>query len=321
MQGSKLMGFLRRIPPATYIILLMIAIYGIAAPGFFTLGNLENVGNQAAPLLIVAIGVTMVIMTEGTDLSIGYVMGMVGVVVSIMLRAKIWIGWAFLAGIAVGVLCGFINGVAVAKLKLPPFIATLGTGNVIFGIGLVITEGYSIQALDPALLFLASGKVLGISMPILIATVVFAFCWILMNYTAFGRNIVSLGGNSEALRGVGLNVGKASISVYMMCGFLAAIGGLIVASRTGSGYSAAAMGWEFDAIGASIIGGTSFEEGNGSIGRTVIGVALISILRNGLNVVGVPNMYQYALIGAIVLTAIILDVRFRQAAKGGVRRA
>lgn len=321
MQGSKLMGILRKIPPATYIILLMIAIYGFAAPGFFTVGNLINVGNQAAPLLIVAVGVTMVIMTEGTDLSLGYVMGMVGVVVSIMLRAKIWIGWAFLAGLAVGVFCGFINGVAVAKLKLPPFIATLGTGNVIFGIGLVLTQGYSIQALDPALLFLASGKVFGISMPILIAIVVFAICWVLMNYTAFGRNIVSLGGNSEALRGVGINVGKASIGVYMMCGLLAAIGGLIVASRTGSGYSAAAMGWEFDAIGASIIGGTSFEEGNGSIGRTVIGVALISILRNGLNVVGVPNMYQYALIGAIVLTAIILDVRFRQAAKGGVKRA
>ena len=320
MQRDKLLGFLRKIPPATYIILLMITIYGLAAPGFFTLGNLINVGNQAAPLLIVAIGVTMVIMTEGTDLSIGYVMGMVGVVTSIMLRAKIWVGWAFMAGIAVGVFCGFINGVAVAKLKLPPFIATLGTGSVIFGIGLVITEGYSIQALHPALLFLANGTVLGFSMPILIAIVVFVLCWVLMNYTPFGRNIISLGGNAEALRGVGINVGKASISVYMMCGFLAAIGGLIVASRTGSGYSAAAMGWEFDAIGASIIGGTSFEEGNGSIGRTVIGVALISILRNGLNVVGVPNMYQYALIGAIVLTAIILDVRFRQAAKGGVRK-
>ncbi len=321
MRNNKLASILRKIPPATYIILLMIAIYGFAAPGFFTIGNLINVGNQAAPLLIVSIGVTMVIMTEGTDLSIGYVMGMVSVVVSLMLRAGIWVGWAFMAGLATGTLCGFINGFAVAKLKLPPFIATLGTGNVIFGIGLVLTEGYSIQALDPALLFLANGKVLGFSMPILMAIVVFAVCWVIFYYTPFGRNIVSLGGNSEALRGVGLNVGKASISVYMVCGFLAAIGGLIIASRTGSGYSAAAMGWEFDAIGAAIIGGTSFEEGNGSIGRTVIGVALISILRNGLNVVGVPNMYQYALIGAIVLTAIILDVRFRQAARGGLKRA
>lgn len=318
MQASAL-GRLRQIPPAVWIILLMCAIYGWFAPGFFTLRNLTNVAIQASPLLIVATGVTMVILTEGIDLSVGFVMGFVGVVVSLLLKAGAGIGLALAAGLTAGFLCGLVNGILVTRLQLPPFIATLGFGSMVYGVGLVLTEGQSIQALNPVLMFLTNGKVAGLNMSIVIALAVFGISWLLMYETVFGRNVVALGGNAEALRTTGVNVRRVQVLVFGVCGLLAAVAGLLIASRTGSGYAAAAMGWDFDAIGATIIGGTSFEEGKGGIGRTVLGVLLISILRNGLNVAGVHNMYQFALIGVVVIGTIILDVRFRQKSEGGLK--
>lgn len=314
---ARLIDKCRQIAPAVWIIMLMCLIYGIYAPGFFTLSNLVNVAVQASPLLIVATGITMVILTEGTDLSAGFTMGFVGVVVSLLLKAGWTIGWAIFAGLAAGCLCGFFNGIIVSKLGLPPFIATLGFGNVIYGVGLVLTGGQSIQAMNPILLFLADGEMGGINMSIILALAVFGVSWILMNLTVFGRNVISLGGNPEALRATGVNVRRVQTMVYSVCGLLSAIAGLLVASRMGSGYAAAAMGWDFDAIGATIIGGTSFREGKGGISKTVLGVLLISILRNGLNVAGVPNMYQFALIGLVVIITIILDVQFRQTVERG----
>ncbi len=319
MRVKALLDRGRQIPPAIWIVVLMCLIYGTVAPGFFTLSNLTNVAMQAAPLLIVAVGVTMVILTEGIDLSVGFVMGFVSVVVSLLLKAGLGIWWAMLGGLGAGFLCGLTNGAMVAGLGLPPFIATLGVGSMVYGVGLVLTEGQSIQALDPVLLSLTNGSVAGVNMSIVLAVAVFGLCWLLMYETPFGRNVVSLGGNLEALRVVGVDTRRVSILVYGVSGLLAAVAGLLVASRTGSGYAAAAMGWDFDAIGATIIGGTSFEEGKGGIGKTVLGVLLISILRNGLNVAGVHNMYQFALIGLVVLGTIVLDVRFRQTVEGGLK--
>jgi ribose transport system permease protein len=149
-------------------------------------------------------------------------------------------------------------------------------------------------------------------MPILIALVVFGIAWFMMRFTAFGRNIYALGGNAEALRLSGGNVTAALIQTYTVAGLLAGIAGILVASRTASGYIAAGAGWDFDAIAATIIGGTSFEEGKGGIAYTILGVMLIAVLRNGLNVAGVPNMYQFALIGTVVLGAIIFDISVRR---------
>lgn len=261
----------------------------------------------------------MVILTEGIDLSVGYVMGFAGVVLSLLSRAGWPIGWAILAGLLAGFLCGILNGIVVARLGLPPFIATLGVGSMAYGAGLVLTQGQSIQTLHPVLMFLTTGRILGINMSIIVALAVFGVAWTMMYETVFGRNVVALGGNPEALRATGVNVNLVQVLVYGACGLLAAIAGVLVASRTGSGYAAAAMGWDFDAIGATIIGGTSFEEGKGGIGKTVLGVLLISILRNGLNVAGVHNMYQFALIGLVVIGTIILDVRFRGMVEGGTK--
>lgn len=309
----------RRIPPALWIMVLMCILYGAVAPGFFTLGNLGNVVIQAAPLLVVAVGVTIVILTEGIDLSVGFIMGFVGVMVSLVLKGGAGFGAALAVGLVAGTACGLVSGVLVAHLKMPPFIVTLGVGIVFYGIGLVLTDGHSIQALHPALRFLTAGKLLGVHMSVVIAVVVFVTCRLAMRETTFGRSVIALGGNPEALRVTGVGTRNVLTVVYGVSGLLSAVAGLLVASRTGSGYAAAAVGWDFDAIGATIIGGTSFEEGKGSIDRTVLGVFLIAILRNGLNVAGVHNMYQFALIGTVLLGTIILDVKFRQAVEGRVQ--
>jgi ribose/xylose/arabinose/galactoside ABC-type transport system permease subunit len=200
----------------------------------------------------------------------------------------------------------------VACLHLPPFIVTLGMASVITGLGLVSTQGESIPVHSELLEFISNGAVFGIRMPILIALAVFGIAWLMMHFTAFGRNVYALGGNPEALRLSGASVTAALIATYAVAGLLAGIAGILVASRTASGHISAGVGWDFDAIAAAIIGGTSFEEGKGGVGLTILGVVLIAVLRNGLNVAGVPNMYQFALIGTVVLGAIIFDILVRR---------
>jgi len=300
------------VPPVVWIILALVILYAYFAPGFFSLGNLVNIGGQAAALLILAIGATMVILTEGIDLSCGIVLGFAGVGFALLVQRG-WPVWlAMLAGILLAAVCGLINGILVANFHLPPFIATLGMASAITGAGLVATEGVSIPVQDGLLDFIANGVVLGIRMPILIALAAFGIGWAVMRFTAFGRNVYALGGNPEALRLSGVSLTSAQIATYAIAGLLAGIAGILVAARTASGHISAGAGWDFDAIAATIIGGTSFEEGKGGVGYTILGVVLIAVLRNGLNVAGVPNMYQFALIGAVVLGAIMFDISVRR---------
>jgi ribose transport system permease protein len=303
---------LATVPPVIWIVLALFALYSFLASGFFSIGNLWNIAVQAAPLLILAIGATMVILTEGIDLSCGIVLGFAGVGSALLVQWGFSVWLAILGGVLLGGICGLINGVLVAVFRLPPFIATLGMASVITGAGLISTEGTSIAARIEVFDYISNGALFGLKVPVLIALVIFGVAWFMMRLTAFGRNIYALGGNSEALRLSGANVTAALIQTYAVAGLLAGIAGILVASRTASGHIAAGVGWDFDAIAATIIGGTSFEEGKGGIAYTVLGVILIAVLRNGLNVAGVPNMYQFALIGTVVLGAIIFDISVRR---------
>jgi ribose transport system permease protein len=302
----------KKIPPVIWIICLISLIWAKFAPGFFTFNNLYNIGIQAAPLLILAIGETIVILTEGIDLSVGLLMGLAGVTCACLIGQNCPVWLAIVISLGAGILFGFINGFLVAKVKLPPFIATLGVGNIAFGITLLFTQGMSVPATNPQFRSLYDGAIFNLKIPLLLAIITFIIFWIQINKTKFGRNVFGLGGNSEALRLAGVNIVRAKISVYVISGFLAAFAGLIVAAKIASGHASSGMDWDFDAIAATIIGGTSFEEGKGGIQFTILGVLLITILRNGLNVAGVNNMYQYTLIGLIVLSAIIWDIKFKQ---------
>ena len=294
---------------------ILVVLWIFISPGFFKLGNIENLLIQAAPLLILALGETLAILTEGIDLSVGFVLGFAGLVAAYMVRAEYSLVLVLASALAVGGFIGLLNGLAIAKAGLPPFIVTLGIGNIFFGLGLLLTGGLSVPAFDDDFRFIADGSVFGLNLSVLIAALVFGLLWLLMQRTSFGRNVKGLGGNAEALRLAGVNIKTALIGIYVVVGVLAALSGVLVASRTASGHPGNGLGWEFDAIAATIIGGTAFEEGYGSIGKTVLGVIMIGVLRNGLNMAGVPNMYQFAIIGGVVLFAIIADISLRRYAQ------
>ena len=294
---------------------VLIVLWFFLSPGFFKLDNLQNLFIQATPLLILAIAETLAILSEGIDLSVGFTLGFTGVVAAYLVSAGAPLPVVVLAALAVGTLIGLLNGVVIAKGGLPPFITTLGLGNIFFGFGLLLTGGVSVPAFDDSFRFISGGSVFGLNVSIFISLGVFGLMWVVMQRTKFGRNVYSLGGNAEALRLSGVNIVRASIAVYTVVGLLSGLAGVVVASRMASGHPGNGLGWEFDAIAATIIGGTAFEEGNGSIGKTVLGVIMISVLRNGLNMAGVSNMYQFAIIGGVVLSAIMADIVLKNLAQ------
>jgi ribose transport system permease protein len=297
------------IAPVIWISGVMILLWAIVAPGFFSINNAQNILLSVAPLLIAALGQTIILLTEGIDLSIGYVVAMCGMASASLVGLPLPI--VIVGGIATGGVFGFLNGILISKGGLPPFISTLGVGQVVFGLGLLLTRGLTVAALDDQFRWLGSGELIGIPFAFIVATVVFALMWFLMNRTTFGRSVHGLGGNQEALRLSGVNVAAKKIVIYTTAGLLYGVAGVLLASRSASGNIGMAVGWEFQTLAAVLIGGTSFNEGRGSINKTVLGVFLVGILRNGLNVAGVPNMYQYLLIGLVVVGAIVLDVVVR----------
>ena len=299
---------------------ILMLLWFFLAPGFFQLSNMQNLFIQATPLLILAIAETIAILSEGIDLSVGYTLGFTGVVAAYLVTAGTPLPLVVLAALVVGALIGFLNGVLIAKGGLPPFIVTLGVGSIFFGFGLLLTGGMSVPALDDSFRFISGGSVFGLNVSIFISLAVFGLMWVLMKWTKFGRNVYGLGGNAGALRLSGVNIVWASITVYTVVGLLSGLAGVVVASRMASGHPGNGLGWEFDAIAATIIGGTSFEEGDGSISKTVLGVIMVSVLRNGLNMAGVSNMYQFTIIGGVLLAAIMADVALKNLAQRRLAR-
>lgn len=311
-QSRPALTQLQRIPPVAWVVLLMISFFGITAPGFFTPNNFLNITLQGSVLLMMAVAATFVILCEGIDLSLGSVLTLSGVVAVLILQAGLPVPVAVLAGILTGVACGAVTGTLIAVGKLPPFIATLGMMGVAAGLALVPTRAGAIYTNIPSFIYLGGGSVGFIPMPAVIAVAVFIVSWVVLYHTSFGRYVISIGGNKVGSRLSGVNVTLWEFSTYVFAGALAAIGGVVMAARLHAADPIVGNGWEFDAIAAAILGGTSFEKGNGGIGGTVLGVILIAVLRNGLNVIGVGAMWQPALIGLVIIAAIVFDVLLKQ---------
>jgi len=299
-------------PPVAWVVLLLIAFFGVTAPGFFSAGNFLNIMLQGSVLLIMSVAATLVILTEGIDLSLGSVLTLAGVVAVLTLQAGFSVPAAVLAGVSAGVACGAVTGLLITVGKLPPFIATLGMMGIAAGLALVLTRQGAIYSDVPTFVFLGGGSVGFIPMPTVIAALVFLLGWVALYQTDFGRYIISIGGNESGTRLSGVNTAWWKFLTYVAAGALAALGGVIMAARLRAADPIVGNGWEFDAIAATILGGTSFEKGNGTLGGTVLGVLLISVLRNGLNVVGVGAMWQPALIGLVIIAAIVFDVMLKQ---------
>lgn len=307
-KASLLMKTAFDVPPAVWMILLMLLYFGLTTDNYLTINNVRNIIIQATPLFVAACGQTLVVLIQGTDLSMGASMNMVMVLWMLMMRAGTPMPLAMLASILAAVLAGFLNGVFSANLALPAFIATLGTQNILNAIALTASNGSTITFQHTVYKVIGNGSFLGIPYLLWIAVACFLATWLMLNKMKFGSRVRALGGNQEALVLAGYSANRATIQVFAFAGFMAGIAGIMLACRVASGNPNGGNGFEFNSVAAVLLGGTSMIEGRGGIVGTVFGVLLIQTLKYSLVVKNVASMYQTAIIGIVVLLALVLDV-------------
>ncbi len=292
-------------------LLFLIVIVSFLNPNFFTVDNLMNILRQTSVNAIIAVGMTLVILTGGIDLSVGSVLALCGAfaasLIAIEVPVLIAIPTALFSGAALGALSGFI----IAKGKVQAFIATLVTMTLLRGVTMVYTDGRPISTgftdTADAFAWFGTGYMFGIPVPVWLMAIVFAAVWYLLNHTRFGRYVYASGGNESATRLSGINVDKVKIGVYSICGVLAALAGIIVTSRLSSAQPTAGMGYELDAIAAVVVGGTSLLGGRGKIMGTLIGALIIGFLNNALNLLDVSSYYQMIAKAVVILLAVLVD--------------
>jgi len=294
-------------PGAFYLLALLSVVLAIWAPNFFTTANLANVALQVAVLTIVALGMTLVILTEGIDLSLGPLLGLCGVSAALLVTAGYPLLVAVGSALVIGMIFGAVNGTLVAVVGMPPFVVTLGTFGIAQSVATVLTKGDSVTSLPPYYRWFNDGVFAGIPVPIWATTTVFAVTWFLLYRTKFGRYVFAIGGNRRALILSGTRVNAYHIAVYVYAGLLAGIASFIMTARMNAAHPTIGVGLEFDAIAAVILGGTSFEKGRGGIVGTVIGALAVGVLRNGLNLLGVGTEWQVAIVGIVIIFAVGLD--------------
>jgi ribose transport system permease protein len=300
-------GPLARLPGVAAMLIVLVLVFALASPNFATLPNLSNVLVQSSVLLLLALPMTFVIMTEGLDISVGAVLtlGTLSVAATALATGSLLL--AFLAGLGTGLAFGLFNGWLVAYLDLPPFVATLGSFSIAQGLALALSGGQSITGMPPGLLAIYSGTILHIPVPILIILVAYAVMHGLLYRTPFGTYIFALGGNREALVLAGIPPRLMLAAVYALSGLMAGIGALLLTARLNAGHPTAGIGMEFDAIAAVAVGGTAFERGNGWLFGSVLGVFAIGILRNGMDLLALPSSLEVACIGLLVIAAFLIE--------------
>jgi ribose transport system permease protein len=296
-----------RAPGLLAMLAIMLIGFSIATHDFATPGNALNVLLQSSVLLLIALPMTFVILTEGLDLSIGAVLSLCSVVLAQTALATGSFAATLAVALAVGTAAGILNGGLVAYLRIPPFVATLGTLGVAQSLALIVTGGQSVVGLPSSVIFVYGGSFLGIRMPILLVAAAYALMHALLYRTRFGSYVFALGGNREALTLAGVPWRRMLLAVYALAGAWAGVAGLLLASRLNAGHPTAGIGMEFDAIAAVALGGTSFERGNGWLPGTLLGALTIGILRNGLNLLAVSSALQVSCIGLLVILAFTLE--------------
>ena len=298
---------LQRIPGVAIMLALLVAVFGIAAHGFLTTANIENVLVQSTLLLMLALPMTLIIMTEGLDLSMGAVLTLTSLAVAIVSVATGSMLLGLAAAIAAGLAFGVANGWLVAVVGIPPFVATLGTLGMAQGLALIVSDGQSVVGVPRSVSNIYSAMPFGVPAPIVIGLVAYLVFHGLLYHTRFGTYVFALGGNREALSYAGLSPTRLLIAVYAIGGVMAGVAGLLMTARMNAGHPTAGLGLEFDAIAAVAVGGTSFERGNGWLLGTALGVLAVGVLRNGLNLLALPSSIQVASVGVLVILALFLD--------------
>ncbi|HKQ94153.1 MAG TPA: ABC transporter permease [Aestuariivirgaceae bacterium] len=323
ISNPEIARFVERYGIVVVAILMMIGLTILKPEVFPSVANLTNIIKQNASAALLALGMFVVIVTAGIDLSVGSVMALAMVSLAVANRAGLPWEVVLLIGPLVGIACGYVNGAGLAWLRLPhPFIMTLGMLNVARGLTNLVSGGAPISGLKPEVRYLGQKNFdLGIFPPpagipasFFVVLVCAVGLWFFMNRTSTGRHIYAIGGNPQAARVSGIDVDRVLILVYVICGFFAGLAGLMLAGRTDSGFPNAGIGAELDAIAAVIIGGASFFGGRGTVLGVLAGVLIIGLLRNGLNLLNVSVFWQQILIGLVIVAAVYMDVLRRRAA-------
>jgi inositol transport system permease protein len=312
-------GFAARFAPLIFLIVLM-AIFAVLEPRFMSQVNLFNVARQVSVTGLLAIGMTFVILTAGIDLSIGSLLAFCGLVAAAVAKGglsdrftvgddTIGYGWplAALAAICIGLFGGFLQGLAITRLKVPPFVVTLGGMSVFRGAALLVAAGGPISGFDKGFTWWGQGKIGPVPVPVIIFLVCAIAAHVVLSYSRFGRRIYAVGGNPEAARLSGLNVRGIISSVYVIMGFFVGLCAFVLSARLNSAEAVAGTGYELTVIASVVIGGTSLFGGVGTIFGTVVGSLLIGVLLNGLVILNVSSYIQQIIIGVIIVLAVAFD--------------
>lgn len=299
-------------------LLILCIVLSVLSEKFITTTNVWNVLRQISVNVCISVGMTMVIIAGGIDLSVGSVLALSGAMAAGLLKngieipsANLYVGFTLLgvllAGVFVGSLMGWVNGFVITRFKVPPFVATLAMLTIARGLTMLWTKGFPISGLGEKFVWLGTGWLLRVPVPVWISLLVVGLAILVAQKTKLGRYIYAVGGNESAAILSGIDAKKIKIIVYSIAGGLAALGGLLVTSRLDAAQPNAGTGYELDSIAAVVIGGTSLSGGKGSIGGTVLGAIIIGVLNNGLVLLNVSPFWQQVVKGAVILVAVIID--------------
>ena len=286
---------------------VMCIVFSIGNSNFLTLSNWTNIGRQQAALLIAAVGQTFVILTGGIDLSQGSLIGFISVVTADV-AIKHGFVYAIVTAILIGITVGIIQGTLVAKVRIPAFIVTLGFLNILRGLAYIYSNGMPISGLPAAFSDLGADKILGFPVPLVIAFIILIMAFFSLRYLNIGREIYSVGGNEEASRLAGINITKVRVFAYIMSGVLTAVAGFVTTARVAVGQPTLGEGVQLMSVAAVVIGGTSMRGGEGNVIKTLLGVIMLALISNGLNLLRVSSYTQTVVNGVIIVIAVAIDV-------------
>lgn len=310
LTGLKMFEWLKQ-QKALIALVVLIVVASLLNDQFFTTGNLMNILRQTSVNAIIAVGMTLVILTAGIDLSVGAILALTGALGASMVSAELPLIVALPLTLLLGGALGAMNGLLISKGKVQAFIATLVTMTAIRGLTMVYTEGRPISTgfTDTAdnFAFIGTGWIAGVPVPVWLMLITFVLIWALLTHTRLGRYIYAIGGNESAARLSGINVDRVKIAVYALSGTMAALAGLIVTSRLSSAQPTAGTSYELDAIAAVVVGGASLAGGRGFIWGTLVGALIIGFLNNALNLLDVSSYYQMIAKAGVILLAVLAD--------------
>jgi ribose transport system permease protein len=290
------------------VLVALMALFSLTSPYFLTLRNITNIINQNTYFIIVAVGLSFVMIGGGIDLSVGYQMSLVGVVTAMMMvvyHLPVWL--AVVLGLVLGTGLGLINGLIVARIRVFPLIATLATSVIFQGISYLISQARTFRNYPEEFLFFTKGKVLGIPFDVFLTLLIVILASLVYYETIFGLRLIALGGNEEASRLAGINTRRMKVAVYAICGFLVAIATMVMISKANTTHSSFGPGTEFTALTAAIVGGISFMGGEGNVPALVAGVFVLAVLGNGMQLAGWGTYPQFIVRGGILLGAVAFD--------------